>query len=220
MNDQTHPLIDTPANPKATLVLAHGAGAGMDSPFMAAIAGGLADRGWRVLRFNFPYMVRSALTGKKAAPDRLPTLIASFNEVIQMAAQGKYPLLIGGKSMGGRIASLVVDQAAIDHQVRGCICLGYPFHPPGQPQKLRTEHLRELRSPCLILQGERDSFGGREEVEGFGLSNAIQLHWLPAGDHSFKPTKASGLSLEDNLASAVERMDRWFDQEALATSSV
>jgi len=213
-------LVDGTSDPKATLVLAHGAGAGMDSPFMAAIAGGLADRGWRVVRFNFPYMVRSALTGKKAAPDRLPTLVAAFQAEIQAASQEQHPLLIGGKSMGGRIASLVVDQAAIDHQVRGCICLGYPFHPPGQPQKLRTEHLRELRTPCLILQGERDSFGRREEVDGYDLSGAIQLQWLPSGDHSFKPTKASGLSLDDNLASAVERMDRWFDQEALATSSV
>lgn len=213
-------LVDGTSDPKATLVLAHGAGAGMDSAFMAAIAGGLADRGWRVLRFNFPYMVRSALTGKKAAPDRLPTLVAAFQAEIQAASQEQHPLLIGGKSMGGRIASLVVDQAAIDHQVRGCICLGYPFHPPGQPQKLRTEHLRELRTPCLILQGERDSFGRREEVDGYDLSGAIQLQWLPSGDHSFKPTKASGLSLDDNLASAVERMDRWFDQEALATSSV
>lgn len=213
-------LVDGTSDPKATLVLAHGAGAGMESPFMAAIAGGLADRGWRVVRFNFPYMVRSALTGKQAAPDRLPTLVAAFQDEIQVAAQEQPPLLIGGKSMGGRIASLVVDQAAIDHQVRGCICLGYPFHPPGQPQKLRTEHLRELRTPCLILQGERDSFGRREEVDGYDLSGALEVQWLPSGDHSFKPTKASGLTLEDNLASAVERMDRWFDQEALATSTV
>ncbi|MBM5791376.1 MAG: alpha/beta fold hydrolase [Cyanobacteria bacterium M_surface_10_m1_298] len=213
-------LVDGPSDPKATLVLAHGAGAGMDSPFMAAIAGGLADRGWRVVRFNFPYMVRSALTGKQAAPDRLPTLVVAFQDEIQAAAQEQPPLLIGGKSMGGRIASLVLDQAAIDHQVRGCICLGYPFHPPGQPQKLRTEHLRELRTPCLILQGERDSFGRREEVDGYDLSSALEVQWLPSGDHSFKPTKASGLTLEDNLASAVERMDRWFDQEALATSTV
>ena len=213
-------LVDGPSDPKATVVLAHGAGAGMVSPFMATIAGGLAERGWRVVRFNFPYMVRSTLSGRKAAPDRLPTLVGAFQDEIQAAAQEQRPLLIGGKSMGGRIASLVVDQAAIDQQVRGCICLGYPFHPPGQPLKLRTEHLRKLRTPCLILQGERDSFGRREEVDGYDLSDAIQLQWLPTGDHSFKPTKASGLSLDEQMASAVERIDRWIDQEALATSTL
>jgi len=134
--EQIQRLIDGPDNPKATLVLAHGAGAGMDSPFMAEMAAGLGERRWRVVRFNFPYMVRSALSGRKAAPDRLPTLLAAFHQEIA-ATSAAGPLLIGGKSMGGRVASLMLDQAAMDQRVSGCICLGYPFHPPGQPEKLR-----------------------------------------------------------------------------------
>jgi hypothetical protein len=109
--------------------------------------------------------------------------------------------------MGGRIASLLVDELAAAAGVRGCICLGYPFHPPGKPQQLRTEHLAGLATPTLILQGERDSFGKRAEVETYALATAIQLEWINAGDHSFKPTVSSGRNEAENWALAVERMD-------------
>ena len=105
--------------------------------------------------------------------------------------------------MGGRVASLLVDELAASDDVRGCLCLGYPFHPPGKPLQLRTEHLAALRTPTLILQGERDSFGRREEVETYNLSPQVQLGWIPSGDHSFKPTRSSGLSEEENWATAV-----------------
>ncbi|MFZ9901882.1 MAG: alpha/beta family hydrolase [Vulcanococcus sp.] len=201
--------IDGASNAKATLVLAHGAGAPMESPFMNQIADGLAQRHWRVVRFNFPYMVRSVQSGKKAAPDRLPTLISAFEAEVRAAAADGMPLWIGGKSMGGRIASLILDQVATEAGVQGGICLGYPFHPPGQPDKLRTEHLQTLKTPCLILQGERDSFGKRGEVEGYGLAKSIQVSWVSAGDHSFKPTKSSGLSWEDNLSFVLEQIDQF-----------
>ena len=199
-------LIDGPADSPLRLLLAHGAGAPMDSPFMAAMAVGLADRGWQVLRFEFPYMAKRRLSGRGSAPDRLPTLQQAFREQVALAGAGA-PLLIGGKSMGGRIASLLVDELAASVGVRGCLCLGYPFHPPGKPQQLRTEHLAGLATPTLILQGERDSFGKRAEVETYALSTAIQLEWINAGDHSFKPTVSSGRSEADNWALAVERMD-------------
>jgi predicted alpha/beta-hydrolase family hydrolase len=93
--------------------------------------------------------------------------------------------------------------------VRGCLCLGYPFHPPGKPDQLRTDHLGELRTPTLILQGERDSFGKRGEVEGYRLSARIQLHWITSGDHSFKPTRSSGLSEADCWAAAVSHCDQF-----------
>jgi predicted alpha/beta-hydrolase family hydrolase len=118
------------------------------------------------------------------------------------------PLFIGGKSMGGRVASLLVDELAASDGVRGCLCLGYPFHPPGKPLQLRTEHLAALRTPTLILQGERDTFGRREEVETYVLSPQVQLGWLPSGDHSFKPTRSSGLIEAENWATAVG----WSDQ--------
>ena len=201
-------LIDGPAEAKATLMLAHGAGAPMDSPFMAAIACGLGQRGWRVVRFEFPYMVQSRVSGQRRAPDRLPRLLESFREQVAQQA-GAAPLAIGGKSMGGRVASLLVDELAHSHGVRGCLCLGYPFHPPGKPDQLRTDHLAALATPTLILQGERDSFGKRGEVEGYGLSPNIQLQWIASGDHSFKPTRSSGLSETDTWATAVGHSDQF-----------
>jgi len=195
-------VIDGPADAPLRLLLAHGAGAPMDSPFMAAMATGLAERGWQVLRFEFPYMAKRRLSGRGSAPDRLPKLLEAFREQVALAGEGA-PLLIGGKSMGGRIASLLVDELAHSHGVRGCLCLGYPFHPPGKPDQLRTDHLAALATPTLILQGERDSFGKRGEVEGYRLSPQIQLQWIAYGDHSFKPTRSSGLSEEQTLAAAV-----------------
>ena len=209
-------LIDGPPAAPATLLLAHGAGAPMDSPFMAAMAGGLAQRGWRVLRFEFPYMAQLRLDGQRRAPDRLPKLLDAFRQQVA-ALQGQGPLVIGGKSMGGRIASLLVDELAAHGEVCGCVCLGYPFHPPGKPEQLRTAHLEALTTPTLILQGERDSFGKRGEVEGYSLSSAIDLQWISAGDHSFKPTRSSGLSESGNWADAVQRADRFLVRLCEAT---
>lgn len=181
----------------------------MDSPFMAAIASGLADRGWRVVRFAFPYMARQRLTGRKAAPDALPTLLECFRREVGLAADaGAAPLIIGGKSLGGRVASLVADALA-PAGVRGCICLGYPFHPPGKPLQLRTQHLTDLSTPTLILQGERDPFGRRPEVETYPLSPRVRLEWIPAGDHSFKPNRASGRGEAENWALAVDLAHRF-----------
>ena len=180
----------------------------MDSPFMACMASGLAQHGWQVLRFEFPYMAKRRVSGRGSAPDRLAKLKDSWREQVAAAGAGA-PLWIGGKSMGGRIASLLVDELAVTAGVSGCICLGYPFHPPGKPQQLRTDHLATLTTPTLILQGERDSFGKRLEVETYSLSTAIQLEWIPAGDHSFKPTVASGRSEVQNLELAAELVERF-----------
>ena len=201
---ETPRLVDGPDTAPATVLLAHGAGAPMDSPFMAAMASGLAAQGWRVVRFEFAYMARQRLSGRKAAPDRLPKLQEVFRQQVALeAAQG--PVIIGGKSMGGRVASLLLDEL----QVLGGICLGYPFHPLGKPEQLRTEHLRELTTPTLILQGERDGFGHRSEVESYELSAAVSLQWLADGDHSFKPRKSSGVSEAQNWQQAVEAADRF-----------
>jgi predicted alpha/beta-hydrolase family hydrolase len=196
------------------MLLAHGAGAAMDSPFMAAMASGLAGAGWRVVRFEFPYMARMRQTGRRQGPDRMPVLQEAFRQQVQLEKtdQPGRPMFIGGKSMGGRVASLLVDALAASDRVRGCLCLGYPFHPPGKPLQLRTEHLIALRTPTLILQGERDSFGKRGEVESYALSTQIQLHWIANGDHSFKPTRSSGLSEVGNWAAAVDHCDGFLRQ--------
>ncbi len=193
-------LTDGPAAAPFTLALAHGAGAPMDSPFMNRIAEGVAAAGWRVVRFEFPYMAARRTTGAKKPPDRAPVLLEGWRTVI--ADLGPDRLVIGGKSMGGRMASMVADEA----QVRGLVCLGYPFHPPGRPEKLRTVHLETLRTPALILQGERDPLGRADEVPAYDLSDAISTAWLPDGDHSFKPRKASGHTEAGNMTVAVERV--------------
>ena len=207
-------LIDGPDSAPATVLLSHGAGAPMDSPFMAAIASGLAESGWRVVRFEFPYMARMRETGRRQGPDRMPVLQEAFRQQVRLETteQPGRSVFIGGKSMGGRVASLLIDELAASDGVRGCLCLGYPFHPPGKPMQLRTEHLAVLQAPTLILQGERDTFGKREEVETYSLSPLVQLRWIPSGDHSFKPTRSSGLSEAENWAMAVALGDQFLRQ--------
>jgi predicted alpha/beta-hydrolase family hydrolase len=190
-------LFDGPADAAQTIALAHGAGAGMDTPFMNAFAQGLASRGFRVARFEFPYMASYRRTGQKKPPDREPLLRATWFQVIELL--GRERLVIGGESMGGRIASLVADEA----KVSGLVCLGYPFHPTAKRNVLRVDHLKELATPTLICQGTRDPFGSREEVTRFNFSKAIRIHWLEDGDHGFKPRKSSGRTEQQNWDEAI-----------------
>jgi predicted alpha/beta-hydrolase family hydrolase len=184
-------------DPRATLVLAHGAGAPMDSPFMEKIAQELGSRGFRAVRFEFPYMRERRDSGRRKPPDREPVLLQTWRDVVAELGGGA-GLVIGGKSMGGRMASLVADELG----ARGLVCLGYPFHPPGQPEKLRVAHLEPLRTPALIVQGTRDPFGTREEVAGYRLSESIRIVWSEDGDHSFKPRASSGRTEAQSLREA------------------
>ena len=184
------------AGPHATLLLAHGAGAPMDSDFMTAMSDALVAHGIAVARFEFPYMARRRTEGGKRPPDRQPVLLAAFAETLQRMPGRCF---IGGKSMGGRMASLLAAEGA---DVAGVVCFGYPFHPPGKLEKTRTAHLPGLPVPMLVCQGTRDPFGTREQVEGYALGPQVSLHWLPDGDHDLKPRKASGLTHVDNIAAA------------------
>ena len=169
----------------------------MDSPFMVAFAEGLTASDMCVGRFEFSYMQRRRAEGTKRPPDQAPKLMECWTDVIA-EVRGTMPkggkLIIGGKSMGGRMASLVADDAGVD----GLVCLGYPFHPPGRPEKTRTDHLEGLKTPTLIVQGTRDTMGGTEAVAGYSLSSKIELQWLEDGDHSFKPRKKSGRTEDQN----------------------
>ena len=189
-------IMDGPED-SLSLVLAHGAGTSMTSPFMADMAGRLSKSGLRVARFNFPYMTERRETGKRRPPDGLKILLDTWRNVIDTLG-GPKNLFIGGKSMGGRTASMIADEQG----VRGLICLGYPFHAPGKRDNPRVAHLETLRTPTLICQGTRDNMGNRETVESYALSASIEIHWLEDGDHSFKPRLKSGTSLNDNLVSA------------------
>jgi uncharacterized protein len=188
------------------VALAHGAGAPMDSPFLATVAAGLAARGLRVLRFEFPYMA-ARRRGERRPPDREPVLRATWAAVADELG-GAARVVFAGKSLGGRIASLVADELG----ARAVVAFGYPFHPPQEPAKLRTAHLAELTTPMLILQGTRDPFGGREEVADYRLSPAIELHWLEDGDHSFVPRLRSGHTEAEHLAAAVAAAAEFIDR--------
>ena len=185
-------LIDGDDDAKRTFIFAHGAGGPMRTPWMSRVARGLAENGIRVVRFEFPYMA-----AKKKAPDREPVLLEAWREAIR--EQGDRVTFIGGKSMGGRIATMVADEM----EVRGVVCFGYPFHPPGNAERLRTKHLETMKTPTLILQGERDAFGSRDEVKRYKLSRAIRIEFIEDGDHSLKPRASSGATETDNLARAV-----------------
>jgi predicted alpha/beta-hydrolase family hydrolase len=187
-------------------VLAHGAGAGHDSAFMVAMADLLAARGVRVARFDFAYMAERR-AGKKRPPPKaervVPEYRAALDRVAAEAAAGT-TIVIGGKSMGGRVASLLAAEDTAP--ARGLACLGYPFHPPNQPGNLRVAHLAAIPCSTLIVQGERDPFGGRGEVEGFGLPSAIRFAWIGDGDHDFGPRGGSGFTRKGNLATAADAL--------------
>ena len=138
--------------------------------------------------------------GKRRPPNPASILLANWQSVIE--SLGPERLIIGGKSMGGRIASMIADETG----VRGLACLGYPFHPPGRLEKLRVDHLQALKTPTLILQGTRDPFGSLEEVPGYPLSPAIRLHWLEDGDHGFTPRKLSSRTETQNWNEAISAL--------------
>ena len=191
-------LFDGPEKADTTIAIAHGAGAPMDTAFMETFAVGLGNHGFRVVRFEFPYMVERRENGKKRPPNPARVLLETWEAVI--ADLGPKNLVIGGKSMGRRIASMVADQS----HVKGLVCLGYPFHPPGKPDKLRIDHLQELTTPALFLQGERDSLGNKQDVASYPLSPAIKVSWLEDGEHGFKPRKKSGRTEQQNWDQAID----------------
>lgn len=208
-------LITGPDNPPATIMLAHGAGAPMDSKSMTAAADALAAVGFCVARFEFAYMAARRTSDARKPPPKAETLIPEYLEAVKALASNG-PLIIGGKSMGGRVASMVADDLYEQGTIRGLLCLGYPFHPPGKPQQLRTAHLKNLRTPTLVCQGTRDEFGTREEVATYPLSAAISVFWLEDGDHDLAPRKKiSGFSVGDHLATTAARVKAWAHDSCL-----
>ena len=196
-------LFNGPKKANLIFAFAHGAGAGMDSDFMTYFAQGLGQRGIRVARFEFPYMAARRTDGKKRPPDRAPVLLETWRSVI--AEFGADRCVVAGKSMGGRMASLVAaEMEATRTPVRGAVYLGYPFHAPGKPMGSRDLPLGSMKTPTLLLQGERDTFGPRGELETFKFGRGVKLAYLPDGDHSFVPRKSSGHTKEGNWGKAVE----------------
>jgi len=204
-------LHDGPVDAPARLILAHGAGAPMSSAFMQHMAQALGERGVRVTRFEFAYMQARRHGGKRGGPDRQAALLDTYREVIAALGPGS-SLFVGGKSMGGRMASMIADES----QATGLVCLGYPFHPAGKPEQTRVAHLAELRTRTLIVQGTRDTLGNREDVAGYALSPNIQLAWIEGGDHSFAPLKRSGRTEAQAMQEAVDLVANFILPQATA----
>lgn len=180
---------------------------------MTSYASGLAGRGITVVTFNFPYMEK-----KRRTPDRAPVLEDTFRRAVAAALEHKQvkasKLFLGGKSMGGRMASMLLAESELDaavERVSGLVLLGYPLHPPGKPDQPRTAHLPALRVPVLLVQGTRDAFGTREEVEPIfrALPTRVDFEFIDGGDHGFAVPRSRGLSEADVLESVCERVAGW-----------
>lgn len=196
------------------MVVAHGAGAPADSPFLELFAAGLAEGpdGLTVQRFEFAYMAGRREGKAKRPPPKMDALTDEYREAVMrlrttVAADAR--ILIGGKSMGGRVASLIADELFAAGQISGLVCAGYPFHPQGKADQLRVSHLGELKCPTLILQGERDAFGNRDEVERYALSPLIEVAWITDGDHDFGPRGKSGATKRGNITEAATLVQRF-----------
>ena len=201
-------LIQTkPKGAISTLILAHGAGAPKNSSWMGEVTSYFFNHQVKVIRFNFPYMDRRELEGRKFPPDRLPKLQEHFLKVIDQAHKKKLikgKLYIGGKSMGARVST------TIEHElIHGAICFGFPFYAPGKPGLERTNKLKECSFPVLILQGERDPFGGKEWISQARLTKNIEFKILPDGNHDLKPRVKSGFTQKENLETAVVEASRF-----------
>ena len=204
MSDAAPLLRDGPASSdaKLSLVLAHSAGAPMDTPFMNEAAARIGATGVHVVRFEFPYM-HARRSGQRRPPDRMPMLQSCYRSVVAQLGDPAR-VAIGGRSLGGRVASMLADEL----HVAGLLCFGYPFHPPDKPAQLRTAHLAELRTKTLIVQGTRDEFGSPEEIASYTLSPAIAIHYIEDGDHSLVVRKKSGRTaaqaVDEALGAAIE----------------
>jgi uncharacterized protein len=199
------------------VLLAHGAGTDLDAPPLKVVAASLADAGIPSLRFNFPY--RDA---DRKAPDRAPVLLAAVREAADRLGRrtGLPPerLVLGGRSMGGRMCSMVVGAPAADdpadpgpRPALGLLLLGYPLHPAGHPEKVRDEHFPRVRVPCLFVSGTRDALAGRDELTDAtrAIRGRVRFHWLESADHGYRPLKASGSTLADVLDDVASASTKW-----------
>ncbi|AZQ67940.1 alpha/beta hydrolase [Silicimonas algicola] len=201
-------LVDGPQDASVTVLFAHGAGAPMDSPSLDATVKAFAGRGLRVARFEFGYMA-ARRTGTRRPPPRAEALEPEYFAAID-ALERPGRLVIGGKSMGGRVASMVAEALYDEGKIAGLLCLGYPFHPPSKPHQLRTQHLLTLTVPTLICQGTRDEFGAVEEVPGYALPQSIEILWLEDGNHDLTPRKKiSGHTKSEHLDRVADRVAEW-----------
>ena len=200
-----------PAKGQTCLIIAHGAGGPMYSPFITYFHKGLAEKGYLTVKFNFPYM-----EARRKIPDKREILEASYRQVIEEVKASRYRprrIFVGGKSMGGRIASQVVASGV---DVEGLFFLGYPLHRPGQPEMLRDEHLYQIKRPMLFLSGTKDQFAKRELLAGVvsKLGGKAEIHWIEGGDHSFNTHQGKD-DLVKSYNEAMETLDIWLKAHSI-----
>jgi len=207
------------ANPVANIIFAHGAGADMNHEFMVQITVLFNQANINVLRFNFPYMDKRIVLGKRYPPDRMPKLIECYNQVINDFVMAnsqnndtKIPLFIGGKSMGSRVAATLANDEGMSNKIQGVFCFGYPFHPVKKAEKLRLEPLQKATKPIMIVQGERDTLGSKDEIIEYTLSNLCQCVFLADGDHSLKPRVKSGFTHAQHMKNAVKIITQFIQE--------
>ena len=200
-------------NAKALVIFAHGAGADMNHQYIEELVQLMNAQQLNVLRFNFPFMDKRKLDGKRRPPDRMPALVACYQSILANVTT-TLPIYIAGKSMGGRVAAILAGDKDLmkAHLIRGVICLGYPFHPVKKPEKLRLVPLQETQLPVLILQGQRDALGSEIEINEYEVSTYCQLHFFNDGDHDLKPRVKSGYNLKQHQSAAVNTMRRFIDE--------
>lgn len=191
---------------QATLLMAHGAGAPMDSTFMDKLAHALAQEGVSTARFEFSYMAARRTGGSKRPPPKAEKLIGEFQTNLQaLLSLTEGPLLLGGKSMGGRVAAMLAGGSSLPARVLGVCCFGYPFHPTGKPEApWRLEPLQATKRPIHIFQGDRDPFGTKAEIESVELPHHVSVSYLEDGNHDFGPRGKSPATLDGNIADAAK----------------
>ena len=206
-------VLNEAENAKALIIFAHGAGADMTSDYLETLVALMNTQQLSVLRFNFPYMDKRKLDGKRRPPDRMPVLVASYQSVLA-ALDTNLPIFIAGKSMGGRVAATLATEQSLMKalNISGVICLGYPFHPIKKPEKLRLEPLQDAQLPVLILQGQRDALGSELEINSYQISAHCQLHYFADGDHDLKPRVKSGYNLKQHQSSAIDKIRNFVDE--------
>lgn len=220
-NTLTSSIVQHADNAKAMVVLAHGAGADKSHAFMTKIADGLVANSISVCRFNFPYMDKRIEDGKKRPPDRMPKLLPCLAEQIN-ALDTDLPLFIGGKSMGSRVGAILTSNEAVEQGlpeditltkvIKGTFCLGYPFHAIGKADKVRLSPVTNRSSDLLIVQGDRDKLGDKNEISGYSLPKHAIVKYLADGDHDLKPRVKSGFTHEQHIAAAIDHIVEYIDQ--------
>tara|TARA_R110000787_G_scaffold132987_2_gene245243 strand:+ start:202 stop:867 length:666 start_codon:yes stop_codon:yes gene_type:complete len=206
-------LLSKAKDEKALVIFAHGAGADMNHHYIEELVGLMNAKQLSVLRFNFPFMDKRKLDGKRRPPDRMPALVSCYQSVLA-EVKTSLPIYIAGKSMGGRVAATLAGDKTLllRHKIRGVICLGYPFHPVKKPENLRLAPLQETQLPVLILQGQRDALGSEIEINSYEISPRCQLHYFNDGDHDLKPRVKSGDNLKQHQITAVNKMRSFIDE--------